>query len=305
MGKSSKNLGSKKSFYLAVLNAIKQYNSNLQKIKRNLNISKQRLNYYIRELTNRGCLNKISKGNYVVKHQDLEHAFNSTKKECRGHAFIWTIKLNKKYKWKHKLESNRVEYKLIRNLIPRIIIKNRKIWLGKKTITIYEPHSFYGRNAIESKKYAVIDLLEILEKLEMLMQVNLKPYTFKPSREHYGLIKNDLARQYNRINEKLVVRDDLEGEWLWIDDSESLAELETGGKKALTRNIQVQNWYNDLKENAFVTPSFLLKNINKNAEHLNYYAKNLDTHVEAIKTLSNAVNELRKQIKNFSRKKYK
>ncbi len=240
----------------------------------------------------------MSYGYYEVKTLHLEHPTQKVKKKVRGHAFIWSVKLSRKnINWKRKLAINKTKYKLIRKTIPRIMIDNRKIWLGKKTITIYEPHSFYGETSAESRKYAVISLIEILQKIELQLNINLKPYVFKPSREHYGLIKNDLAIQCNRKKEKIFVKDDLEGEWLWIDDSHSLAELETGGSKAMTRNIQVQKWFNDHKSHNFkVTPTFVLDSINQVTQNQLMFNQNFESHVSAIQTLSSEVKRMSSEI---------
>jgi predicted transcriptional regulator len=266
MKKGSKNVTSNNDFYSAVLQALKSQGSNLKKIQEKTGLNKQKLNYYLRQLEKKGCIYKVSKGYYEVKHLDLEHAFSLNQKECRGHAFIWTIKIPKELQktLKLRLEKRNIPYSLIRRYTPRIMLNNRKVWIGKKTITIYESHSFYGRNAIESRKYAVFDLLEIIKSLELKLEINLKPYVFKPTREHYGLIKNDLAIQCNRNGEKIYIRDNLEGEWLWIDDSESLGELETGGTKALVRNVQLQKWWNKKKENNFeIDDDYIKENMKK------------------------------------------
>ena len=131
------------------------------------------------------------------------------------------IKLNKKFDWKNLLKNFKIT-EIRSNKIKRIIINGRKVWFTTKSIVIYEPRSFYGINAIQSRKYALNCLLETLRAIEKKVRVNLRPYTFKVSREHYGLIKNDLARQCNKKGEKIRVKDNIEGEWLWIDDSESL-----------------------------------------------------------------------------------
>ena len=182
----------------------------------------------------------------------------------------------------------RSDYKLVRGYTPRIFIKGKKIWLGKETIVIYETKSFYGKNAIQSRKYAVFELLSTLDKLSKELGISIgKPY-FKPTREHYGMIKNELARQCNKKGEKIIIRDDLDGEWLWIDDSEGmLGELETGGK-GFTKdraglNLDVQNWYNDHKRHNFkVTPSFILETINGVVQNQVVFDKNIKKHQKVL-----------------------
>lgn len=292
----SKKKPHKKPFYFMILGRLNK-NTNLKEIQKEFNLSKQNLNYYLRRLRNDGLIRKVGRGYWEVK-KYAEHPLKRSK-NIRGHAFIWSIKLDRHYNWEERLKKRGIKYKLIRGCIPRIIIKNRKIWLGKHTITIYEPHSFYGENAIKSRKYAVIGLLDILGILELKLEVSMKRLPFKPAREHYGLIKNDLAVQCNRKGEKIYVRDDLEGEWLWIDDSYALGELETGGKKAMIRNVQVQKWWNDNKKHNFtVTPSFLMESISgliqtqqMNADNIIKHQKVLDEMLLTLKEIRGALNE--------------
>ena len=262
MVKELKNTLQKENFNLTILNLLSQ-GIKPKDISKQLNLSMPNLSYYLRRLKNQGNIKKIGYGTWEVKSMTSNTLRKD--KQIRGHAFIWTIKLNKKFNWINLLDSTgQHNYKLVRNLIPRIIIKDKKVWLGKKTITIYEHKSFYANNSINSRKYAVIGLIEVLEALEKQLVINIRPYIFKCAREHFGMIKNDLARQYNRNNEKMIIHDDLEGDWLWIDDSESLGELET---KNIVRSKQVQDWWNDNKKHNFkVTASFLLENINKVVE---------------------------------------
>ena len=113
-------------------------------------------------------------------------------------------------------------YKLIGiKKTPRIIIKNRKVWLCNKSLVIYDINSFIGANSIESRKLAVWGLKQILEAFESKLKINIKIngiYEFKVSREHYALMKNNLAIQCNKNKEKVYVYDK-EGLWFCIDNS--------------------------------------------------------------------------------------
>jgi DNA-binding transcriptional ArsR family regulator len=280
----------KDNLNLTILNLLSQ-GLNPKSISTTLKLSLSNLSYHLKQLKASGNIKKIGYGTWEVKTMTLNIP-RFKDKQIRGHAFIWTIKLNKKFDWISLLKS---DYKLVRNLIPRLIVKEHKVWLGKSTITIYESKSFYANNSIESRKYAVINLLEVLEALESLLKINLRPYIFKCAKEHYGMIKNDLARQYNRANEKMIIHDSLEGDWLWIDDSESLGELET---KNLVRSKQVQDWWNDNKKHDFkVTPTFLIEQINKVTENQLMFAKNMESHIDAIKILGQEVKGLGKSIR--------
>ena len=297
MVKELKNTLQKESFNLTILNLLSQ-GIKPKDISKQLNLSMPNLSYYLRRLKNQGNIKKVGYGTWEVKSMTSNTLRKD--KQIRGHAFIWTIKLNKKFNWINLLDSTgQHNYKLVRNLIPRIIIKDKKVWLGKKTITIYEHKSFYANNSINSRKYAVIGLIEVLEALEKQLSINLRPYIFKCAREHFGMIKNDLARQYNRNNEKMIIHDDLEGDWLWIDDSESLGELET---KNIVRSKQVQDWWNDNKKHNFeVTPTLLIENIDKltNAQiktdiQILQFSKQIESHLALIKQWKQSNEQWRK-----------
>lgn len=290
-----------KKFELDILNLLKQ-GLNPSKISKQLNIKLSLLSYYITKFKKLGIIKKVSYGTYEVQNI-TSNTLTKKVKQIRGHAFIWTVKLNKKFNWLELLKNQ--EFKLVRNKTPRIVVSNHKVWLGLKTITVYENKSFYANNSINSRKYAVISLIEVLDAIQSKLKINIRPYIFKPTREHYGMIKNDLARQYNRNNEKMIIKDDLEGEWLWIDDSESLGELET---KNIVRSKQVQDWWNDNKRHDFkVTPSFLMESLSKltnvqiesNRQLLLYQEQNKE-HLKLIKLYQKEA-ELR--IKEIKKKK--
>jgi DNA-binding transcriptional ArsR family regulator len=295
----------KKDFYFTIFHLLNK-GINPTKISEELGISKQKVNYYLSSLKKERYIKKVGYGTWEIlreyKPKQVKIVTSNTlpktsKNSVRGHGFIWIVKIPKQL-GNLKERAKRLEHKSLSRGQLRIYIKNRKVWIGNKTIVIYENNNFYGHNAIESKKYAVFGLIQLLEALENKLQINLKPYCFKPKREHYGLIKNELAIQCNDKKEKIYIRDDLEGEWLWIDNSLGLGELETGGTKALTRNVQVQNWFNDMKQTNFkVTPSFLLEAINKVTSNQVIFDKNFSSHLKVLNKLSKAVDELREEIK--------
>lgn len=285
------------NFYLTIFELLKQ-GFNPAKICSKLNISKQNLNYYIRRFKNEGFLQKKGYGTWETKEVKtlLPKTLSKQVKEIRGHAFIWTIKLPQ-----NLIDlRDKIEGITLNKGQKRIFIKNHKVWIGKKSLVIYEPKSFYAKNSIEARKYAIISLLEVVEAFENKFNVKIGKKIFKPSREHYGQIKNDLARQYNRKGEKMIIHDDLEGNWLWIDDSKGLGELETNN---LVRSKQVQDWWNDKKEHNFkITDTFLLSSIAHVTENQEVFAQNLVSHVEAIKKLGNAVDELKEVVKKVVEK---
>jgi len=308
--KEVNHLTSKKEVYLAILNLMSS-GKRPTEIYKILKISKQNLYKYTTTLKELGFIEKKGYGVWEVKRskpEDLEHAINWKDKKIRGHAFIWKVK-SRKFDWIDILNKVKINYSLVRGYTPRIIIKDTKIWLAKDSIIIYDNRSFYGRNAIESRKYAVYGLKLILDLLQKELEINLGKYYFKPTREHYGMIKNELARQCNKEGEKIIVRDDLDGEWLWIDDSIGmLGELETGGK-GFTKdraglNLDVQNWYNDHKKHNFkVTPSFLIETLTKVAENQVNNEIQVQQFTKQIKSHLRLIQEYRRENKHERKKR--
>ncbi len=227
------------------------------------NIKKQTLQYYLRQLKENGIIKKQGYGIWkVLKEVSISSKATKTKTQIRGHAFNWKVRFKYDIDWIKRLKQNNIKYQLIGAVgtTPRIILNNKKIWLTKTGLVIYEPQSFFSRSSHESKGMAVWELDKTIKALGRVLKIDLRGYQFKTSREHYGMIKNELARQYNDKGEKLFISDD-KGLWMWIDDSHGLEELETNKP---TNSRMVQEWYNDMKDHKFkVTPSFILESLDK------------------------------------------
>jgi len=58
-------------------------------------------------------------------------------------------------------------------------------------------------------------------------------------------------------------------------------------------------WNDNKKYNFKVTPSFVVRNIDKVTKNQLMFNKNFESHVEAIKTLSSAVKELKEEIRRL------
>jgi len=300
----------KKNCYLLVLNELK-VSTNLTKIQENLSISKQKLNYYLRQLKEKGLVVQKSRGWYeAVKDCKNSTKYGSILKKdsIRGHAYIWNAKISEiTSKWKNRikiLNKLKINYKLVgaKETTPRIKVLGRKVWLCNNHLRIFDKkdESYYSDDAKGSRVLAFREIKLIINALNNKLGLQIKPSDISFQREHYALIKNDLAIEENRRG-NIVRVSDKEGEWLLIDDSlERGGELENIGKKALGTNIPMQNWWNDSKSTRFkVTPSFILEGMNNTNKMINQvtsnqlmFNNNFETHVEAIKTLSNEVMRL-------------
>lgn len=305
-----------------VLQEIKEGFSPAQ-ISKKYSIPKQNISYFVGKLKQKGCIQKKGYGvwEYIrplkeVKDLTTTHSnrlnpksLTSPKKEIRGHAFIWKVQFEKKYNWDQAIKNyqkKKLTFQLMKhNQIWRTILNNRKIWLGKKGLTIYEPIDFMGRSSFEVKGKAVFEM-DLLIK-DLLQELNLKfsLYRFTTSREHYGIVKNELARQYNDKKQKMFIRSEDGSIWMWIDDSKSLGELENCDP---TINRRVQNFWNDHKKNNFeVNASFVLNGFNQTNQQLQQFAKtqehldhNLKTHFEVLGKIGNAVERLAEKVEELS-----
>jgi len=224
---------------------------------------------------------------------------NSDLKEIRGHAFIWKIEFFKNYQWEEivrKYRKKKLTFNIIGNYKKtiRTILNNRKIWLTKRGLIIYEPLSFMGRSSFEVKGQAVYEMDKLIKSLLKELGLKISPYRFTTSREHYAIVRNALARQYNDKKEKMIIRDQQGTAWLWIDHSHGEEELETN--EAVV-NRQVQNHWNSHKKHGFkIDADFITENfkesanqIKKNADNLGYHAENMRSHVLAVRELGDGV----------------
>lgn len=311
MKKEVKKRLNKKEFYTPILNLLKT-TTNLTKISKQLSISKQNLNYYLRNLNKKGYIIKKDKGWWEL----TEKSKNSTKyggeflpKDfIRGHAYIWTIKLAKEIEgWDKRIEilsKKGINYNLVGILkdIPRIKVLGRKVWLCKNHLRIFDNKnaSYYGENSIEARNRALNELFLIVGALERKLGVFLKPLELEWAKEHYALIKNDLAIDQNRKGIIWRISDEL-GEWLLIDDSlEEGGELENVGKKSFQVNPKMQKWWNENKKTNFeVTPTFVLNVMNGIQQNQLIFDKNMQSHIEAIQNLSKGVKKLTRVMKGI------
>lgn len=323
---ASKNSNVKESFYSAIQDELKR-TTNLTQIGKHLGLEKQRLNYYLRKLEVQGAVVHKGKGwwelSSLSKNSTVYGSKTFPSDTIRGHAYVWVVKMPKRTKefeakWEKRieiLETSEVHYKLVgamRN-IPRIKVLGRKVWLCNDHLRIYEKKdaSFYGENAVEAKKKAVIELMNVLRALEGKLGIILRPCEWESVKEHYALIENALAIEHNKKGIIMRIEDET-GEWALIDDSMGKGgELETIGKQAFPTNIKMQKWWNENKQTNFqVTPSFILETMNgiqqnqkQFAEQMIFLKENIDTHFKVLNKIGDAINTLAKKVDELGKLK--
>jgi DNA-binding Lrp family transcriptional regulator len=279
-------------------------------ISKKLGFSKQKLNYYVAKLKKLGVVKKKGYGvwEYIkplkeVKDLTIGQDNRLNKKQIRGHAFIWKIEFFKPYEWDKIFENYNYPLhfdKISSGKVYRTIFMSRKIWLTRKGLIIYEPMDFYGESSFKVKGTAVWEMDNLIKTLIQALGLKFRAYKFTTSREHYAMIKNELARQYNDKKEKMYIKSENGNIWLWIDDSKGLEELETG-EPVVSR--QLQTFWNSHKKHGFkVDADFILKMMNGILENQQIFDKNMSSHLEAIKKLGTGVDELVKVVKELREK---
>ncbi len=321
-----------KNFYYSVLELIRD-NHSLTYISSELKISKQNLNYYTKPLKIDGIIKNIGKGVWEVNEEKLKDysignigkivkkssaVANShlqskvfTTDSVRGHAFQFTLKIPKLRNWNKRREylgKKDIKYKEVGSNWQgeRILINNFKVWLTPISIVVYFPNfkSFMGETAKDTKNYAIYEFKRIISKVEALLRVSFRirnNYKFKVSRQHYALIKNSLARQYDKEGNKLFCYTE-QGLWFIIDNSYNLHEAETvNGSTALTDNEKVQNWFNGLKETP-ITPKEILQMQYNSTKQQEYYAENIKAHTGSIIKLEKSISIMNNLLKKMDNK---
>lgn len=288
----------KKNFYFTVLDLLRK-TTKLTLIQDELGLSKQQLNYYLRKLKQLGFIYQKGYGWWEV----TEKGKNPTKYDIllekdsvRGHAYIWETEIeNIPSFWDHRIEilkKKNIHFKLVgaKKTTPRIKVLGRKVWLCNDHLRIFdiEKTSYYGKDAVESRKNSKLEAMRVVHALENKLGIKLNPQKILFKKEHYALIRNDLAIEHNQKG--IIMRiDDDNGEWLLIDDSLGEGgELETIGKKAFQTNIPLKKWWNDNKKHDFqVTPTFLMESLTKITKNFELAQKEIFTLKEQNKLMFN------------------
>lgn len=227
----------------------------------------------------------------------------------RAHAFVFTLRVPKGLRnWNNEgrtqfMTAHQIPYKSlgIGGGGQRIIIKGRKVWLTNPSIIIYDKSSYFAEEALKAKSKALATHISIIKHMERLLHISFRigsDYKFKVSRQHYALIYNALAEQYNETGEKMEIRTE-KGVWFLIDNSYNMNEAETvHPSSAMTDNRKVQNFFNGLKEQP-ITPGFVLEMMHGIQTNQMLYASNIETHISAIQDLGSGVKDMNKLLKKF------
>jgi hypothetical protein len=332
MSKEVKTTVADNNFYLSVFLLLKQ-GVRPSKICSRLSISKQALNYYLATLKSSGFIQKVGYGVWeILKDFEVKEVkksvvigtnsrggiFTSLKPDqVRGHAFLFKLKLPENLRnWERREEiftKQGIEFKpYFVGGVKRgqqIKFKDKVVQLTDGSIIIQVAESYVSETAKEAKSSAVYDFLSVVKSLEGYLGAAFTVkgnYQFKVSRQHYALIKNALAKQYDKEGKKLEVYN-TNGLWFIIDNSFNLHEAETVHPvTADGDNKKVQDFFNGVKALEGFTPQFVVNSIGQSvqqniqlSQNLEQYAIHLKAHVESVQKLGVGVEELVKVVKEL------
>jgi len=260
-----------------------------------------------RTLTSNG-IKKVE--NTIAISQKVEFQPNT----IRLHNLVFKINIKKIKGWKNKeklLNLRQISFKTI-NLgtwkTEQIVIDNRKIWLNPKRLILYMG-DYYENTPFEAFEKSLQDMKGLIQKVEKALNLNLinKDFIdFEVSRQHYALIKNQLAEQYNKDKKKLFIYDDENRLRLLIDNSLNLKEFEAvHNEKSRDDSTKVQDHFRDLLEKESYKPSEIKEIIDRLAKENLILSQNVNIYHKEIREHRGLVKDIRKYIKVITNKEIK
>lgn len=222
-----------------------------------------------RELTDLG-IKKVEK--YMSLSNKVEYISN----DVSLHNLIYSVKFIKRTETKdfqrllvlRKIQSKEINKATHKDI--QISIKGYKVWLSNNTATFFMGE-YVDKTALDCFIRSISDLEQLCDSLQKVLKVKLfeKFLDFKTARNHYALIKNQLAEEYNKEKKKLSIYDDRKELRIIIDNSLRLNEFEAvHQKEARTDNEKVQDWFKDLLEKEHNLPSETKENIKSISQNL-------------------------------------
>jgi DNA-binding transcriptional ArsR family regulator len=292
------------------------------KICKQFGLKKTTVQYHLSMLKQAGLIEKVGYGVWEIIKEFNEKEVQKTTRvtsrqlganlnlfkqdRVRGHAFQFKINLPELRNWENReklflKKDIKFEPLLIGgiNRGQKLEFKGRKIWLTDKSIIIYEKSSYLADTSKESQERAIQDMLALMKSLEKHLQANFKTgryYKFKVSRQHYSLVKNALAQQYDKEGNKLQVYNE-DGLWFLIDNSFNLHEAETvHPKTSVDDNKKVQDYFNGVKKLENYTPQFVVNSMQGIQNNQLVFAENMKSHIKAIQDVGNATQMLKEEV---------
>lgn len=312
-------------FKFSVINAIK-LGIAPSKLAERLGMKLGHLEYYLKPFKIVGILVKKGYGTWGINEQKYQEFLQDkdvkkssavansqlpkslTSKPIRGHGFQFTLKIPKLENWDKRsefLKKNSIDFKPIGSNWKgqRIIVRGHKVWLTPVSIVIYAPkyESWFATTAEHSRSHAIYDFLQLVRSIENLLKASLeikKQHWFRVSRQHYGLVKNSLAIQYDKEDKKLYISNP-KGQWFVIDNSYNLHEAETLSPESANKDMDnvVKPLFDDLDSLQVKHKDFFGEP--ENAKEILNDAKDHFDSTGEILTLSKVLAVINKDIEGF------
>lgn len=252
----------------------------------------------------------------------VELAISTIKKvenTIRLHNLVFLVNIPRPTKINKLLELKNISYKTIDMGTwdaKQIIIDNRKIWINPKKIIFYMDN-YYGNTPLEAFTEALNELKQLVLRIQQLLNIKLiynNSIDFSISRQHYALIKNQLAKQYNKEKKKLFVYDSENRLRLLIDkspvDGIRIDEFEAVDKELSMEDAdKVQPYFKDVLEKEHYKPSetkemldILVRENLKLATNFTAYNENIKKHLEVLGSMDKTLKAIRGEKKKRKRK---
>lgn len=272
-------------------------------LRKLLKVSPSALANRLKRIENLGAINLIGKYQIEItgsslKHPEVTRTLVDKKLNKRGHANNFTILFpNEKNLWEKERIKKEFSQKKIKKLgfgSYQLSYKGFTIWINKNSLTIYSSNSYFSKDALKSKFWALKDVDNLSKYLKGRFELR-GIYGIKCFREHYGIIFSKFAEWLLGQKRKMHVKDKGEESILWIDDSmkdnigDKVKLKEFEGKNPQKINT-VDEWGKDMDEEGWTKTSKIKGEIGKNEKEIanlkgvfpvmEDYNKNLKLHIE-------------------------
>ena len=303
------NYRSKNSnLYLSIYNYVKDMGRLPSPEKSGL--TKQNLNYYVRSLKKGGFIRKKGYGTWEITDKEFEgkkvgkvpnnRAVNLAK-NIRAHSFLFSLQFKSFHNWDKRvsyLKKNNIDFKLVYGCNPSIDFDSFTMHLNSNSLVLYlkEGVSVIEKTAKDGH-LALIDMgIVAVKKLESLLNFSFATrgkYKLNLLKQEYGNINNELAKSYNVSEDKLAVYGEDGKQWLLIDNSFSLAELETVHPVTADKDMDecIVPFFNSIKNKKGFTADFINDSFMKSNENITALSKTVEKVIQAQVSSSSGLNE--------------
>jgi hypothetical protein len=269
-------------FYFTIYEYVKN-NKKLPTLK----ISKQLRQYYLKRLIIYGAVYKKGYGVYEnnpkkwaefrSKIKDLrggrllpQEMGTKDKFKIRGHNYQFKICIPEIQNWRNLgkyLTSRQLPYtkKGTGRGFISINMGEDIVWFCKDSIIIYfnKNKSYIGQSAQDCQTHAIDHAKTILISIENILGISLKKnksYDLRITRQHHAQIKNELAQEVNRTDQKLQIKGEDQKTWLLVDNSFKLDELEAVHSERSQPDMDqvITPFFNLLRQNPHILEEMLL-----------------------------------------------